>query len=247
MIKPATKMMSYQKSDDEETAVLLVPTILPTATTTTTTTTTMDRRSLKWIGRVASVAGMLLLLLVVAGGGGTVGLQREEETTAAEGLVVAFGPAWDEFCEPALGTFGGYSMNHQTPDALRSGEDKPFQTCYSLVGGNKNCWSNSYWVATELCLPINKPYCRFEKVKKYYECIPVGEASSFPGGYALSFPISGKRPSYEGSCGKPCQNMEHMPGCANSGDDVYDPTKFSKVPAICCKGNAVLRDGKYLC
>ena len=36
--------------------------------------------------------------------------------------------------------------------------------------------------------------------------------------------------------------------CASIGDDVNDPTKFSKVPASCCTGaNAVLQDGKYLC
>ena len=39
-----------------------------------------------------------------------------------------------------------------------------------------------------------------------------------------------------------------LSGCANIGDDVYDPTKFSKVPATCCTGaDAVLQDGKYLC
>ena len=37
-------------------------------------------------------------------------------------------------------------------------------------------------------------------------------------------------------------------GCANIGDDVYDPNKFSKVPASCCTGaDPVLQDGKYLC
>ena len=36
--------------------------------------------------------------------------------------------------------------------------------------------------------------------------------------------------------------------CASIGDDVNDPTKFSKVPASCCTGaDAVLQDGKYLC
>jgi len=36
--------------------------------------------------------------------------------------------------------------------------------------------------------------------------------------------------------------------CADIGDDVYDPTKFSKVPTNCCTGAAaVLQDGKYLC
>ena len=51
MIKPATKMMSYQKSDDEETAVLMVPTILPTATTTTTTTTSMEKTHSRYSSR----------------------------------------------------------------------------------------------------------------------------------------------------------------------------------------------------
>ena len=36
--------------------------------------------------------------------------------------------------------------------------------------------------------------------------------------------------------------------CADIGDDVYDPTKFSKVPTNCCTGAAaILQDGKYLC
>ena len=78
-------MMSYQKPpiEDEPAAALLpVRTILPTASTTTMT---RDRRSSKWIGRMASVAGMLLLVVV----GGTVVLRDGNTTIATEGLVVA--------------------------------------------------------------------------------------------------------------------------------------------------------------
>ena len=36
--------------------------------------------------------------------------------------------------------------------------------------------------------------------------------------------------------------------CADIGLDVYDPTKFSKVPASCCTGAAaVQQDGRFLC
>ena len=122
-MKPATKMMSYQKSEDEETAVLLVPTILPTETTMMTTT--MDRRSSKT--RLAIVAGMILMVA-----GGTVLLQ--DGGTTAEGLIVA---TQGVPCEPATGTFGGVSTT------TFFGKDNPFQTCYQYGDDKKYCWSNS--------------------------------------------------------------------------------------------------------
>ena len=216
MIKPATKMMTYQKSDDEETAaVLLVPTILPTAMTTTTTT--MDRRSsLKWMGRVASVAGMLLLVIGGASSTPDVTPRRVPNkqskntskcpettdsglttmtTTAAEGLIVATGgdgnPRYD--CEPATGTFSGISTTGKWRE--------PFQTCYYLAGGfpsgdeNSFCWSNSMGADSS-----------------WYECVPVAPAGVWIGWAAERKReiqgFEGRGPSFQGTCGKPCQKLE---------------------------------------
>ena len=216
MIKPATKMMTYQKSDDEETAaVLLVPTILPTAMTTTTTT--MDRRSsLKWMGRVASVARMLLLVIGGASSTPDVTPRRVPNkqskntskcpettdsglttmtTTAAEGLIVATGgdgnPRYD--CEPATGTFSGISTTGKWRE--------PFQTCYYLAGGfpsgdeNSFCWSNSMGADSS-----------------WYECAPVAPAGVWIGWAAARKRevqgFEGRGPSFQGTCGKPCQKLE---------------------------------------
>ena len=124
MMKSATNMMSYQKSDDEETAVLLVPTILPTSTTTTT----------KWISRVASVAGVMMLVVA----GGTVWMGDGGITTDAEGLVVATQGGVP--CVPAAldATFSGVS-------ATGNAHYFPFQTCYQNGDKREYCWSNAYY------------------------------------------------------------------------------------------------------
>ena len=128
-------MMSYQKPpiEDEPAAALLpVRTILPTASTTTMT---RDRRSSKWIGRMASVAGMLLLVVV----GGTVVLRDGNTTIATEGLVVATA-ANDDSCLPAVGgTF------HGTSTTTIDGETDRFQTCYQYGSASTYCWTKSYY------------------------------------------------------------------------------------------------------
>ena len=70
MMKPATRMISYQNliiiDEDEETALFLGTTILPQPTTAMT----MRRRLSKW--RLAIVASMVMMLVVA---GGTVWMQ----------------------------------------------------------------------------------------------------------------------------------------------------------------------------
>ena len=89
-----------------------------------------------------------------------------------------------------------------------------------------------------LSLKWNNPYVQFEQVdcppelgSKHPPCNTSGRWDiGLHGTCASSSPVVPKRE------------------CANIGDDVYDPNKFSKVPASCCTGAAAVKqDGKFLC
>ena len=201
MMKPATKMMSYQNSDeddDDAAALLLVPTLLAASTTMTTTTmtTTMDRRSLQWM---SLVAGMLLLLLVVAGGGGTV-LLRNGETTA-EGLVVAAQTpkhhSSDCVAASMDATFGGISVT----TTLGIGKSDPFKTCYQYGDETKYCWSNSYYSKTITSAGIHT---------LWFECHPKpkhGQWDSLDPKYVNTPGVDPK--TNPKLCGSPCEEMYH--------------------------------------
>ena len=187
MMKPVTKMMSYQKSpssdEDEETAdVPLVTTILPS---TTTMTTTMSSRSSKSMGMLAIVAGTTMIML-----GSTVLLQNGE--TAAEGLVVATEGTSPCLAAPMDTTFGGTSITNRGGIA---GRTDPFETCYQYYTYEKYCWSKSFYLADDGVEDDFRP--------GWMQCFPDG------GGWNTVDPQYVNPVTHPYSCGKPCQYVSH--------------------------------------
>ena len=193
MMKPATKMMSYQKSPssidkDDDAAVPFGTTILPPPTTTTTV------RSF-WSLIIIVAAGTIMLLVVA---GGTVWILNTTDssittTTTAEGLVVVMerkGP-----CLPASReeVFGGVSVTK----GFWGGRGYAFETCYQLGPEEKYCWSKSWYGEGEFI--------------QWFQCVPKPINGAWHDLDPKYVNTPGVDPNINPKrCGDPCQDMYHL-------------------------------------
>ena len=93
------------------------------------------------IGLTAAVASSALLFLSILD-------FSKQESTAPSVLLHASDRADDDKCIPASGPWPGWiSRKHSDVDDDNPYDprNRPFQTCFSLRGGEDYCWSNSYY------------------------------------------------------------------------------------------------------